>query len=76
MQWEYKQVFCPVQQEVKECNQAGAEGWELTGFAPTMYQSSQLTPPQPGFMMIFKRPKVSNGKPKDAEFNREQLLIS
>ena len=77
MQWEYHQELTPPGQEIQTANRAGEDGWELISCTMIAIQASPLAQqPQAAMNLIFKRPKVSNGKPKDSKLDRNELFIS
>lgn len=72
--WEYHQgVLCRIGEESAVCNKMGEDGWELAAMiiSPVPIQRSPLTGPEPAFLLVFKRPKASNG-----EASKIQLTLS
>lgn len=64
MKWEYQQIPSPMGKEVEIANRAGQDGWELAAMAgPIGFATSALAPQQaqPGWLLMFKRPKEING---------------
>ena len=69
--WEYHQEVIPLGQQLQVCEAAGADGWELCGMVMAALApktqiavvSRESPVPQPGLLLLFKRPLAAlNGQ--------------